>query len=711
MTAADLNDTDNHRFSDPEDFVDDVEDDELVRDLLYEEPRESQYEECCIMVFNIPIISSDRLPKLRNVLAGVFSIQNTYKYNDNYPLDGEGNTKGFCFLEYQTKEAANAVLAICDGHRLDKNHTFSAYPFTSIRSMKEPEKDWKKPERQPYVDLGDPWSWLQNPKCLDQFGLLYESGQGGTLRLDVFWNVRNGEPTPVDNASRENWSNDLFKWSPHGTYLATMNNDKRNQRLGAVIWGGEKFDRFQRFSHEGVNYLDFSPNEKFLVTYACDQNSTRDNENCLRIFEVFTGELKKAFSPSLRSAGRLHDWPFLKWSHDEKFFAFCRLRGNCVNIFSTDDFMLCENKAIELDGLISCEFNPTKNFLAYYCEERPSANAPAEIGLLDVETRVKIRASRIFSVSQSNLYWQKSGSYLAAHTERYQKMVKNKEGEVKYTGNNSYLEIFDCTDKEYAVQSIQLPEPFVNLAWEPKGNKFCVLVAVGQKVTPLIYRLDHGKPAPQLIGKIEPANGLNTAMWAPQGGWVVVMGVNTSSGIVSFIDATGAEANKAKTIEHTSLSQGSWDPTGRYFATCTFAGKSRYETGYRVHSFQGRELRRKAVDALLRFKWRPRPPVSLSEQKVRETRKSLKQLSAKFEEEDKREMLKVSKEIIEQRKKALELFSNIRAAAAKTYEEERGKRTELRGGIDQEIGEKDLVEETITVALNTEKEKIRDESK
>lgn len=66
---------------------------ELVGDLLYEEPRESQYEERCIMVFNIPVITANRLPKLRSVLAGVFSIQNTYKYNDHYPMDEDERTK------------------------------------------------------------------------------------------------------------------------------------------------------------------------------------------------------------------------------------------------------------------------------------------------------------------------------------------------------------------------------------------------------------------------------------------------------------------------------------------------------------------------------------------------------------------------------------------------------------------------------------------
>lgn len=87
------------------------------------------------------------------------------------------------------------------------------------------------------------------------------------------------------------------------------------------------------------------------------------------------------------------------------------------------------------------------------------------------------------------------------------------------------------------------------------GSKFCVLVATGPKVTPMIYRIDKGKPAPQLMGKVEPATNLNSALWAPQGGWVVVMGLNTSTGTVCFVDATGTEVNRTKVVEHTSLSQ------------------------------------------------------------------------------------------------------------------------------------------------------------
>jgi len=58
---------------------------------------------------------------------------------------------------------------------------------------------------------------------------------------------------------------------------------------------------------------------------------------------------------------------------------------------------------------------------------------------MEIPSRTKLRAQRIFGVFQVNIFWQKTGLYLAAHTERYQKMnvIKNKEevnkpAEIKY---------------------------------------------------------------------------------------------------------------------------------------------------------------------------------------------------------------------------------------------------------------------------------------
>ncbi|KAF7636894.1 Eukaryotic translation initiation factor 3 subunit B [Meloidogyne graminicola] len=685
-----------------EEVIKEVDDKDIVGDLLYEEPTESRYEECCIMVFNIPIIGEERLEKLKKVLSGVFSLQNMYKFNDYYPLSEDGKTKGYCFLEYETKEAASAVRTVCEGYKLDKNHTFSSYPFSALRDLKEPTANWKMPEKRTYVDLGDRWWWLQNPKCLDQFATQYEDEN--EYMLEVFTHAKTGDPLLVQQ--RGNWSEDSnFKWTPYGSYLATLHS------RGVILWGGKEFTLFQRFEHGGVKHIEFSPKESYLVTYACNTNS-RDNE-MFKIFDAFTGELKKTFSPFGKLSNNSNnrpplELPFIKWSNDEKFFAFSRANSDNLNLFNTEDFKLCDNKVVELEGLVNFCFNSTKNLIAYYCEEKSNANRPAEIGIMEIPSRTKLRAQRIFGVFQINIFWQKSGLYLAAHTERYQKLVKNKE-EVKYTGVTSHLEIFDCTEKSISVLTLQLPEPFLNFEWEAKGNKFCVLVgSTLTKITPLIYRYDKGKPVPQFLSKIEPGNGLNSVSWAPQGGWLIVYGASTPGGLVYFIDASGTEATRIRSIEHPSLTQAFWDPTGRYLTICSFGGKSRYETGYRIYTFLGREILRKNIDSLLQFKWRPRPPVQLSEQKIREIRKTLKQKSLQFEEEDKRELLKVSKEIIELRQSALALFAEIRKRT-KAYDiEEREERMALRGGKDLKQSELDLVEETITIALNTEIEKLEE---
>jgi uncharacterized protein with WD repeat len=92
-----------------------------------------------------------------------------------------------------------------------------------------------------------------------------------------------------------------------------------------------------------------------------------------KIFDTFTGELKKIFSPFLKSTNNhssLINLPFVKWSNDEKFFAYSRTNGDCLNLFSTEDFKLCDNKTVELEGLVNFTFNSAKNVIAYYCEEK-----------------------------------------------------------------------------------------------------------------------------------------------------------------------------------------------------------------------------------------------------------------------------------------------------------------------------------------------------
>ncbi|KAE9548703.1 hypothetical protein FO519_008085 [Halicephalobus sp. NKZ332] len=685
-------------FSDPPEFVDEITEEEVLIGTNIVKPSARVYEECCVLIWGIPSVGPERIEKLKTVLGKLFSLTHP-PVSTLFPVDDDGKTKGFCFVEYGDPNAASESCKILDGHQLDKNHTFSAYSLSIMNELKEPPKEWTEPTPNKYIDAGDLYWWLQNPKAMDQFAIQDERRDG--VKLQIYWNAKGQDPYIVnDNADRTAWSEFIFKWSPFGTYLATFH------AQGIVLWGGEKFERVLRIEHPGVSYLEFSPRESYVVTYAQDDYGRFDNT--LRVFDVFTGELKKSFQPSgPTGSGRIHDWPFLKWSYDEKYFAFCRAKGDCINIYNTETFLV-ENQ-IELPGLVTFEWNPTRNIVGYYCEERFDQNAPAEIGIIDYPSKQKLRAQRIFSVSSASLYWQKDGQYLGANTERYSSR-KMKDNEVKLIGPTSHVEVFDCTGKEISVQTFQLPEPFIHFGWEPKGDKFAVLVGSGNKVTPLIYKIDPGKPQPVQLGKLDSGIQLTTVKWAPQGGWVVVYSENSTVGQAIFIDANGQEPARTRIVEHSSMNFGEWDPTGRYFVTAS-VGHNRFETGYRIHTFQGRELYKKSLDGLTRFKWRPRPHIVIPEVKVREIKKNLKVLSKKFEDEDRKEQDKASKELIEQRRKLMDEFNKIRKVAEDRYVVEKAERTRLRG-VDSDSGysEDEFVEETITVPLTTIIKPLKEEN-
>jgi len=92
-----------------------------------------------------------------------------------------------------------------------------------------------------------------------------------------------------------------------------------------------------------------------------------------KIFDAFTGELKRTFSPFGKMSSTTNkqlNLPFVKWSFDEKYFAYSRASSECLNVFSCEDFKLCDGKTVELEGLANFSFNSAKNIIAYYCEEK-----------------------------------------------------------------------------------------------------------------------------------------------------------------------------------------------------------------------------------------------------------------------------------------------------------------------------------------------------
>ncbi len=102
------------------------------------------------------------------------------------------------------------------------------------------------------------------------------------------------------------------------------------------------------------------------------------------------------------------------------------------------------------------------------------------------------------------------------------------------------------------------------------------------------------------------------------------------------------------------------------------------DNAYWLWSFQGRILKRVALDKFCQLLWRPRPPTLLSNQQVKDIKKSLKKFSTQFEVKDRVKMNKASKELVEKRRKLMEDYGDLRRRKQEEYDAQRSRRIELR---------------------------------
>jgi translation initiation factor 3 subunit B len=108
-------------------------------------------------------------------------------------------------------------------------------------------------------------SWLLEDEAVDQFCIRY-----GDV-TEILWNDLKVGKEPRVVEKRISWTESYVAWSPQGTYLLTI-----YSAHGVAIWGGAKWEKLMRFPHPGVKLIDFSPNEKYLVT-ASPQFQENDN--------------------------------------------------------------------------------------------------------------------------------------------------------------------------------------------------------------------------------------------------------------------------------------------------------------------------------------------------------------------------------------------------------------------------------------------------
>lgn len=264
--------------------------------------------------------------------------------------------------------------------------------------------------------------------------------------LTINWFNRNGNISLTDPANaRKKWTETYSQWSPQGTYIATLHGP------GVALWGGPTFNRINRFAHPEASLIDFSPNEKYLITWSrrpievpannASSPFTQDDEgNHVIIWDILTGQPMRTFpmpTPPPSSAATpaeaeerkkvAFSWPMFKWSGDERYFARV-IPGVSIQCYTTQAtgssqaFGMLDSKSIKIEGVVDFDWAPLgdkereqdaaraealengqkapaerENVLAYWVPE--VANQPARVTLLSLPSRQPVRSKNLVNVS------------------------------------------------------------------------------------------------------------------------------------------------------------------------------------------------------------------------------------------------------------------------------------------------------------------------
>ena len=630
----------------------------------------------------MPVIGGDRVEKLKNVIRKIYGKFGKL-VNEHYPMDDKNQTKGYIFLEFSNHANALEAVKNTNNYKLDKQHTFIVNLFSDFDKYMQISDTWEPSQPQPYKDQGNLRSWLLEPDACDQFAMIHKGGEEVTV-------MSNTQPDAVEVESRKRWTETYVKWSPLGTYLATFH------IRGIALWGGEDFHQITKFSHQDVEFAEFSPCEKYIVTFSPKTANNTDDPTSIIIWDCRTGAKKRAFHSENPIV-----WPVFKWSHDDRFFARMSQDG-VLSVYETPGFGLLDKKSMKIEGLKGFSWSPKDNIIAYWVAEQK--DVPARVVLLELPSRRELRVKNLFNVADCKMHWQKSGNYLCVKVDRYRKMLENKD--VKYAGMYHNFEIFHMTEKQIPVDTVKIEETVHAFSWEPVGHKFGVIHGDSQLLNVSFYGLKKGTD-PEILKKYERKSA-NHIFWAPTGQFVVLAGLRSMNGVLEFVD-TSDFTTMGQGVDHFMCTDVEWDPTGRYVITGVSWWGHKVDNAYWLWNFQGKILKRANIDQFCQLTWRPRPPSLLTREQLKDIKKNLKRYSDQFTAKDRIKLSRASKELIAKRQKSLEDYTAWRQRKTKEFEDNRVRRLELRGGVDVDDHTGEAFEEETVEFLVKEESSIMQE--
>ncbi|KIY45493.1 translation initiation factor eIF-3b [Fistulina hepatica ATCC 64428] len=658
--------------------------------------------------------------------------------------DATGKCKGYLFIEFRNADAATAAIDILHNHPFDTRHTFKVNRFTDIETFRNLDEIYVEPKAEEYTPREHLRSWLADPQGRDQ----YVTNQGD--EVTIYWH---GKKEQCEIAYKPEFNKEFYlyvAWSPLGTYVVSLH------RLGVRLWGGASWSAQGRFMHPLVKLIDFSPNEKYLVTWSNEPItlpegapqgpqylSVDDEGNNLAVWDMATGHLLRTFSTAdLTDSGNKEPrnkpmaWPVLKWAPDDRFVARVTPK-QMISVYELPSMGLHGKKSLKIEGVVDFEWcpfgdkdredaangkakkfkEPKENMLAYWTPEM--TNQPARVTLLSFPSRQILRQKNLFHVTECALYWQNQGDFLCVKVDRHTKTKKS---------IFCNLEIFRVREKDYPVEVVELKDTVTDFSWEPKGERFAIISSsdpnlgnqgpgVNIKTDVSFYQLDHGKNDFRLLRTL-PGRTSNAIRWSPRGRHVVLATVGSSSkSELEFWDLEfntedrrenqkeewGSGIQLLGSGDHYGVTDVEWDPSGRYLATSASAWSHTLENGYGIWDFRGQELEKHILDRFKQFIWRPRPRTLLTREQQRQIRRNLKEYSGGFEEEDARQKSNVSAELVAARKRLVDEWNAWRI---RCKQELAADRVQLRVGHESE--EKEEIEEWIEEVIEQTEEIVEE---